>query len=299
IYIWPPPCPLTHSLTIPIEWSKAENLLFPPVKHSLIFFITATSGVRDIPEVVAFALVDEVQMSYYDSYIGMAEPKVDWMRTFMKDNPQHMEWYVNECYETQHFIRANTESLMNHLNQTGGAHILQRISGCEWDDETGEIRGFNQFGYDGEDFIVLDLQTLTWITPKPQVFNTKLRWDADKARLENNKNYYILMCPDLLKKYLHYARSSLQRTGTITQPEIQTRVHHMIHFKRPDEPRGQFFGLHMKGDVLSPKPDLLPWSVDGSWPTMAIGLHLHLSGSSQKGLPCPPPGALHPPIRRI
>ena len=101
-----------------------------------------------------------------------------------------------------------------------GAHILQKMNGCDWDDETGEVVGYNQFGYDGEDFIVLDLQTLTWTAPKQQAFFTKLRWDTDKARLDDNKNYYINICPDRLKKYVHYARSFMQRTGRITRPDV-------------------------------------------------------------------------------
>uniref|UniRef100_UPI0037E7CC22 major histocompatibility complex class I-related gene protein-like n=1 Tax=Semicossyphus pulcher TaxID=241346 RepID=UPI0037E7CC22 len=86
------------------------------------------------------------------------------------------------------------------------------MNGCEWDDETGEIVGFSQYGYDREDFIALDLQTLTWTAPKPQAFITKVRWDADKDRLEYNKYYYISQFPSWLKMYLHYGRTFLQRT---------------------------------------------------------------------------------------
>ncbi len=100
-----------------------------------------------------------------------------------------------------------------------GVHILQRIDGCEWDDETEEVSGFNQYGYDGEDFLSLDLKTLIWIAPKPQAFSTKHQWDADKARLEGNKYFLLSQCPDLLKEYVQHGRSFLQRTGRVTRPD--------------------------------------------------------------------------------
>ncbi|KAK5884137.1 hypothetical protein CesoFtcFv8_000241 [Champsocephalus esox] len=84
--------------------------------------------------------------------------------------------------------------------------------GCEWDDETGEVKGYQHFGFDGEDFIVLDLETETWIAPRREAVLTKLRWEKNKALMAQKKNYLTQICPEYLKKYVNLGRSSLMRT---------------------------------------------------------------------------------------
>ena len=88
--------------------------------------------------------------------------------------------------------------------------------GCEWDDETGDVHGYVQYGYDGEDFIVFDLKTLTWIAPKQQAQLTKHKWDNDHAMNTGWKHYLTQVCVESLKKYVDYGRSSLLRTGRVT-----------------------------------------------------------------------------------
>uniref|UniRef100_A0A668AIE5 Ig-like domain-containing protein n=1 Tax=Myripristis murdjan TaxID=586833 RepID=A0A668AIE5_9TELE len=73
-------------------------------------------------------------------------------------------------------------------------------------------RSFKQFGYDGEDFIVLDMNTMTWIAPTPQAVFTKHKWDQDRAMIARQRHYYTQECVDWLKKYVDYGRSTLLRT---------------------------------------------------------------------------------------
>ncbi|XP_047200153.1 major histocompatibility complex class I-related gene protein-like isoform X2 [Hippoglossus stenolepis] len=178
--------------------------------HSLKYFLTGSSQVQNLPEFVGVGLVDDVQVGHYDSNTKKAEPKQDWMLN--ATDSQFWESQTQNALGVQQSIKNYMEILKEHFNQTGGLHIYQQMFGCEYDDETGEVNGYDQHGYDGEDFISYDLETETWIAPTPKSFITKLKWDQDKAELAYIKNNLLQLCPFWLKKFLEHGRSSLLRT---------------------------------------------------------------------------------------
>ncbi|XP_034150576.1 major histocompatibility complex class I-related gene protein-like isoform X2 [Esox lucius] len=178
--------------------------------HSIRYVYTATSGIPDFPEFVNLGILDGMQIDYYDSNTKKVVPKQDWMAKAVGSDYWDRE--TQNSIGREKSFKANIDTAKQRFNQTGGVHVAQMMFGCEWDDETGVTRGFNQQGFDGEDFISFDLKTLTWIAPKPQAVITKNKWDNNKAGNEYWKNYLTQECIDWVKKYVDYEKSSLMRT---------------------------------------------------------------------------------------
>uniref|UniRef100_G3N4D9 MHC class I-like antigen recognition-like domain-containing protein n=1 Tax=Gasterosteus aculeatus TaxID=69293 RepID=G3N4D9_GASAC len=143
-------------------------------------------------------LLDEVEMFHYDSNTRRAEPRQDWMSRVTEDDPQYWKSETETFMGTQQVYKVDIETVKRRFNQTGGVHIVQLMIGCEWDDVTNEVKGYNQYGYDGEDFISFDLQTEQWIAPKQQAVLTKQKWDHDRALKAHDKNYLTHVCPEWL-----------------------------------------------------------------------------------------------------
>ncbi|XP_028275775.1 uncharacterized protein LOC114445029 [Parambassis ranga] len=179
---------------------------------SLKYILTSTSGISDVPEFFAAALVNDAVVGYCGSDRRRIDSTPTWMVKLLENDPDHWDWLMGKCLTNQQDFSVIIGRLKQRFNQTDGAHVFQRMNGCEWHEETGNTDGFNQYGYDGEDFILFDLKTLTWIAPVRQAVFTKHEWDMDEIKNNFWKNAINYECVGILKKYVSYGRSYLQRT---------------------------------------------------------------------------------------
>lgn len=87
--------------------------------HSLRFIVTGWFGNQTQPEFVRVAAVDEVEVIYYDSEIRRVEPRQDWMKELMEADPQHRDWYFNECLTSSSLLNL-VKNFTRSFNQTEG-----------------------------------------------------------------------------------------------------------------------------------------------------------------------------------
>ncbi|XP_076611526.1 uncharacterized protein LOC143335782 isoform X2 [Chaetodon auriga] len=89
------------------------------VKHSLKYFLTASSGVSNFPEFVGAAVVDEHLVAYCDINRTTVEPKQEWMKTLLENDPQELEWCRVQCFHIQpNLFKTRLYSLKQRFNQS-------------------------------------------------------------------------------------------------------------------------------------------------------------------------------------
>ncbi|XP_032483989.1 H-2 class I histocompatibility antigen, alpha chain-like isoform X2 [Phocoena sinus] len=101
-------------------------------------------------------------------------------------------------------------TVMGYHNHSSGMHSAQRMFGCEIQ-EDGRYRGFWQFGYDGQDHLSLDLETLSWVSAEPVAMRTKHWWETERCYAEYDKAYLEGPCLASLHRYLELGGQRFSR----------------------------------------------------------------------------------------
>ncbi|XP_053235928.1 H-2 class I histocompatibility antigen, Q9 alpha chain-like [Podarcis raffonei] len=180
--------------------------------HSLRYFETAVSEPgQGLPQFIAVGYVDDQQFVQYDSDTKEALSLVPWIKKAEMEDPQYWHTETQIAQGNQLAFKESLQNLRNRYNQSGGIHIIQRMSGCELSSD-GRKGGYWQYGYDGRDFLAFDMETLTWTAADTGAQVTKRKLDPIMALNQRKKHYLEEVCIEWLQRYLEYGKETLQRT---------------------------------------------------------------------------------------
>ncbi|XP_026111866.1 zinc-alpha-2-glycoprotein-like isoform X2 [Carassius auratus] len=167
--------------------------------HYLHFKFTALSKADTLPEFSAVAIADDQQIKHYSNeerdWILTAD---DWISP-PEAPPDSRDWFLHQL-----------NSLSNCTDfQRFEPHVLQRVIGCELEkspEGTVSLRTFDEYGFDGEDFMSFDSDTQQWIEKNPKATETKKEWDQQTGRNKFLK-YFLKTCTDWISTFNNSKKS--------------------------------------------------------------------------------------------
>ncbi|KAI4890191.1 hypothetical protein NFI96_024180 [Prochilodus magdalenae] len=191
------------------EKLKMENM---SASHSLYFLFTGVTPGTSFPEFNAVGQLDGLQVGYYNSTSREVILKAEWIKDMKND--EHWTSITDYAHRYQDTFPDIIDRVKQLSNQTGGIHTWQWMFGCELDDD-GSKRGYSRYGYDGEDWLTLDLNTATWTAANAKAVRMKLEWEGSPKAVKQKEDLEHT-CIKWLQKYVDYFRV-LNRT---VRPEV-------------------------------------------------------------------------------
>ncbi|XP_073400013.1 class I histocompatibility antigen, F10 alpha chain-like isoform X2 [Dendrobates tinctorius] len=177
--------------------------------HSLRYYLTGVSAPGSgLPEFSIVGYVDDREIANYNSESGRYRPKVQWME---KMEEGYWEENTQNAKGNEATFRYNVRILMERFNQRGGFHSYQSMYGCELRDDGG-VTGYQQYGYDGREFLALDTKTWTYVPTMAQAQISTQKWNNPDVEVgERSKHYLGNECIEFLKKHVEIGREDLEK----------------------------------------------------------------------------------------
>ncbi|KAI4897719.1 hypothetical protein NFI96_007251, partial [Prochilodus magdalenae] len=174
--------------------------------HSLDYYLTGVTPGISVPEFTIVGRVDGLQGGYYNSNSGKVIVTAEWLKD--NDDVEHWATQLQIAQGNEATFKSEIVNLMRLYNQTGGLHTVQWMYGCELGDD-GTKTGYSKYGYDEEDFLTLDLNTVTWTAANAKAVIVKQQWEQAGVAT-NQKNFLSITCIEWLQKYVDYGRDTLE-----------------------------------------------------------------------------------------
>ncbi|XP_037672291.1 H-2 class I histocompatibility antigen, Q9 alpha chain-like isoform X3 [Choloepus didactylus] len=187
---------------------KLEFKPWPGGTHSLHYhYLTLSEPGSALPDFLAVGYVDDQPFIQYDSRLGRAKPQALWVA------PVEAQYWETETQKQRGWEKVQQVeiwTMMRYHNRSSGLHSIQRSFGCEIQ-EDGSTSIFWQFGFDGQDHLSLDLETLSWVSAEPAAIQTKPWLERERCYAEYDKAYLEGLCLTSLHRYLQLGGQNLTR----------------------------------------------------------------------------------------
>ncbi|XP_041081831.1 major histocompatibility complex class I-related gene protein-like isoform X2 [Polyodon spathula] len=184
------------------------------VTHRLDYLFTATTQNSGLPSVVAVAIVDGVQIEYYDSNIKKVILRQDWIENALE--PKAWTTHVDDAIEQNYKMERALKMTMVQFNHTKGIHTYQRWGGCEVSEERSKI--YWSDAYDGNVFVKYDEASQTWTATMEKASFFKRKWEASRPFKEFIRTIFQEECIKLVRKYSPNVIQILERK---VPPEVR------------------------------------------------------------------------------
>ncbi|XP_049738645.1 patr class I histocompatibility antigen, B-2 alpha chain-like isoform X2 [Elephas maximus indicus] len=182
--------------------------------HSLRYFYTAVSRPgRGEPRFISVGYVDDTQFVRFDSDAAnpREEPRAPWIE---QEGPEYWDRETQISKDNTQNYRVNLRTLRGYYNQSdAGPHTIQVMYGCEVGADGRLLRGYDQYAYDGADYIALNEDLSSWTAADTAAQITQRKWEADKYA-DKFKAYVEGLCVESLRRYLENGKESLQRADS-------------------------------------------------------------------------------------
>uniref|UniRef100_A0A673MCA7 Immunoglobulin C1-set domain-containing protein n=1 Tax=Sinocyclocheilus rhinocerous TaxID=307959 RepID=A0A673MCA7_9TELE len=184
-------------------------------KHSLYYIYTGLSKPVDLPGIYQFtamALLDDIQIDYYNSEEQKKIPKQTWMKEKLYED--YWEKGTKLRKNKKQWLDENIDSLMKCMKQNeSDLHVLQWRHGCEVDQQGDESKRINEYCYDGEDFLSFDYKESQWVAPVDTNLITKWKWNNVPILKQRTAGYLEKECVDWLNKFREYGDKELRKAS--------------------------------------------------------------------------------------
>ncbi|CAM4640304.1 unnamed protein product [Leuciscus chuanchicus] len=164
-------------------------------KHFLHYKFTALTKSDPFPEFSAEALVDDRRIKHFsDEGQVWILTEEDWTNT-PEDPADRKDWFLHQIKTLSNCTGSQCPEL----------HTFQRIIGCELEklpDGSVNLTVFDEYGFDGEDLISFNPDTMQWIDKSPKAKRTKVEWDRHTGRNQFIKDF-LKNCTDWISTYNH------------------------------------------------------------------------------------------------